>query len=121
MDLTINRFGVFHVNGHTKTQCKSPGWEDYRYHIKLTVEHTNLDKNGFIIDHHELHRLLVIGVTEGNKPPSCERMVVRIRDVVEEVFSIRRQNIKKIYIKLHPINTGFTEDYAFMELEHTYG
>lgn len=114
---TLNRFGVVHTY-HSKStnQCKSPGWTDYRYHVKVTAT-TKLDDKGFVVDHKEIQKVCEKVFETAN---SCENICIALENSLKLMLDSHGVELKKLYIKVHPLMQGYSEDYAFMEYEADY-
>lgn len=117
---TINRHGVFTTSKSVRNQCKSPGHTQYDYVVRVKCP-TELDDNGFVIDHNEIDRVVQHAVQDIN---SCEKICLIISEYLMVTLVARKIKAKNIYVKVSPRldpsqkrEVEYTGNSAFMELE----
>ena len=116
--LTLNRKGICKTTGKSSNQCKSVGHSKYEYEAKIRVL-PKLDKDGFIIDHIEIHEAIE-NVFKG-KMDSCERLGLRITYALEKLCLSKGSKLKYVYVKVRPISEKKNDEImAFMETEVEY-
>ena len=114
--LTINRFGILVTDDSSANQCKDVHHKHYRYQVSVTCEN-KLDNKGFIIDHIDIDHRVRHEFTKGMS--SCEQLLVRIMDGVQDLMQSRGLVVYKMYGKLQPVSAVPSEEYAFMEMNRT--
>lgn len=118
ISLTLNRSGICETSNKSTNQCKSVGHTKYEYAARVTVE-PKLDKNGFIIDHLEVHATIE-KVFQGPMD-SCEKLGMKITYAIEKVCIAKGCRLKKVYVKVRPIPKDKKDlVMAFMETEVEY-
>lgn len=108
--LRINRFGTTLTNDTSPNQCKDVGHKQYRYHVTVTCHSKNLDEQGFIVDHLDLHDTMQKDMA---KISSCEETVVKCAESIDRLCTNKGVNVIDIYIKLEPVTNK--ETVAFIE------
>lgn len=90
MLITIRRYGDFQLLGLTHQndrRCAKSNALHFRYNIELGVDHTDLDRNGFVIDRDDIHRYIEGLFTGRDTLPSCEVMAVMILHRMEGLMN----------------------------------
>jgi hypothetical protein len=111
--LRINRFGEIRTTKTSKKQCKVEGHERYRYQVSLICCDTNLDRDGFVIDHIQLAD--AVQRVFARRIGSCEDLILWCQRQVERVAKLHKIQVVDMYIRLQPVLDGQPEDYAYME------
>ena len=73
--LRITRTGFVAVEKATQNQCRDVGHRYYRFQVSAVVPDTQLDGNGFVIDHSELNDISTKAIEQSG---SCEQMCIRV-------------------------------------------
>lgn len=80
----MTRKGTFRPAQHTTNQCKEPGWPEYAYELRMVFRgDMQLDRDGFIVDHADIHEMVVNLGLAG----SCEQFSTRILTALDSFMS----------------------------------
>lgn len=77
----MHRKGKFRPATTTDNQCRQPGHTQFEYRLTL-VTSENLDDNGFIVDHLDVHRAIELAYMAG----SCEEMHHQLYNTIISLF-----------------------------------
>lgn len=112
--LRINRFGRVEMEKTSTHQCGKQGHKAYDYHICIVVQENNLDKEGFVIDHVEIHETVVEFFS--TYTGSCEKLEKELAEKIEKLCEKHKTFAIDMYIKLAPLWAGKQKaNRAYME------
>lgn len=109
--------GRVKMSRHTANQCKARGHEWYDYHICVSCPDGNLDKDGYVVDHHYIHNMVVelFKTTTG----SCEQLANLLGRGIEDFLRVKGVHVTDLYVKLTPVTAGRDKNKAFIEYSKT--
>lgn len=106
----INRSGALRTSAVTENQCKDRGHTEYMYEARVRVG-GRLDKNGFVIDHADIHKAVERAFT---KMGSCEQLAMASAKQIAKACRRHGCDLKSVYVKVQPVGRDVR---AFMEIE----
>lgn len=104
------------MNGSVPNQCKTEGWPNYKYHVKI-IAANRLDKDDFVIDHQEVHTVVAACFETA---ASCERLCLNIEESLHKALREHGVVVKSLYIMVQPVLQSKEDNYAHMELDAKY-
>jgi len=108
---TINRMGVVSTNHKSHNQCKDVGHKKFEYHARVKVG-PKLDKDGFVIDHKDIHAAIEKRFFDGIS--SCEEMCRVSAEAIVKACKNHGCKVINVYLRIKPVGKGVM---AFMETE----
>jgi hypothetical protein len=93
INLTLTRRGSFRIVSvkNDTTQCGLRGTRKLFYRVEVTCPSVELDKNGFMVDQLDIHKMITERYAKMNKMPSCELLAI---DCSQQVWKMVKKPIK---------------------------
>lgn len=107
----ITREGAFKTEGSCPTQCRDPGWTDYRFLVTIEARKTPTPE-GWIIDNRWLRDYWASD--EAKKPASCEGLASRalsyFRKCCDEVGTEPSRVLVRVYAENSYVEAEYVND-----------
>lgn len=110
--LVLHKHSTIHTSAATLNQCKDVGHKAYNYEIEITCGE-QLDTNGFIIDHSEIHH--VIEGVINNQMGSCEELSIRAEEAVLHKMNQYGCELQRLVFSIKPVDSN-----AWIRVEAEY-